>query len=104
MILVGKNTIKMYEQAEKVSKPYLESVIKNGKKAWNVGGQQIREGAKYVEENYGDAINDAWNQVKSAAQYMWQQVVEAWRHILPHIKEAWETSKPYFHQLGKVRS
>lgn len=101
LMTAGKNTVKMYEQAEKISRPYLESAIKNGKSAWNEGGKQLRDGAKYVEDNYGDVINDGWNQVKSMAQFLRDQIVLAWKKILPHLKDAWEASKPFFHQLGK---
>ena len=80
----------------------LSSALKNGKNAWDEGGKQLREGAKYVEDNYGDVINDAWNQIRSAAQYLWERLVETWRQILPHLKDAWEQAKPYFHQLGKL--
>ena len=79
----------------------ISSAIKNGKSAWNEGGKQLRDGAKYVEDNYGDVINDGWNQVKSMAQFLRDQIVLAWKKILPHLKDAWEASKPFFHQLGK---
>ena len=39
------------------------SAVKSGKSAWNEGGQHLRDGAKYVEDNYGDVINSAWKEV-----------------------------------------
>ena len=62
----------------------------------------MREGAKYIEDNYGDVLEEAWNKTKDMFKYVWDQVVAGWKQVLPHLKEAWETSKPYFHQLGKV--
>merc|ERR1719348_2934514 len=91
LLKIGKSTSMMYEEVEKMSKPYLESAIKNGKSAWNEGGKQIRVGAKYLEENYGEFFNQSWSKIR-----------EAWKQLLPHLKEAWEASKPYFHELGKI--
>lgn len=101
LMIVGKNTIKMYEQAEKLSRPYLEGAIKGGQAAWQEGGKQLRDGARWAEDNYGDLASSVWEEVKRVFQSVWEQVVWAWRQILPHLKEAWEASKPYFHQLGK---
>ena len=39
------------------------SAVKSGKSAWHEGGQHLRDGAKYVEDNYGDVINSAWKEV-----------------------------------------
>lgn len=105
----------------KVPQCFCFSAVKSGKSAWHEGGQHLRDGAKYVEDNYGDVINSAWkevsicvtifvtnpmnvtcDQVKCMAHCAWDQVVWAWRQVLPHLKTAWEASKPYFHQLGKV--
>jgi len=102
LLTIGKSTSMMYEEVEKMSKPYLESAIKNGKTAWNEGGKQIRVGAKYLEENYGEFFNQFWSKIKEMAQCVLDQIIQAWKQILPHLKEAWETSKPYFHELGKI--
>ena len=78
------------------------SAISGGKSAWNEGGKQLREGAKYVEENYGDLLHNIANQVQATGRLVWEYLVTAWTSLLPYLKQAWETSKPYFQQLGKV--
>merc|ERR1719378_1295249 len=102
LLKIGKSTSMMYEEVEKMSKPYLESAIKNGKSAWNEGGKQIRVGAKYLEENYGEFFNQSWSKIREMAQNILNKIIEAWKQLLPHLKEAWEASKPYFHELGKI--
>ena len=62
-MIVGKNTIKMYEQAEKLSRPYLEGAVKGGQAAWQEGGKQLREGARWAEDNYGDLASTVWEEV-----------------------------------------
>jgi len=102
LLKIGKSTSMMYEEVEKMSKPYLESAIKNGKSAWNEGGKQLRVGAKYLEENYGEFFNQSWSKIREMAQSVLNKIIEAWKQLLPHLKEAWEASKPYFHELGKI--
>ena len=63
LMIVGKNTIRMYEQAEKLSRPYLEGAVKGGQAAWQEGGKQLREGARWAEENYGDLASNVWEEV-----------------------------------------
>ena len=62
-MIVGKNTIRMYEHAEKLSRPYLEGAVKGGQSAWQEGGKQLREGARWAEDNYGDLASTVWEQV-----------------------------------------
>ena len=64
LMIVGKNTIKMYEQAEKLSRPYLEGAIKGGQAAWQEGGKQLRDGARWAEDNYGDLASSVWEEVR----------------------------------------
>ena len=47
-MIIGSHTIKMYEQAEKVSRPYLEGAVQSGQAAWQEGGKQLRDGAKKI--------------------------------------------------------
>ena len=63
LMIVGKNTIKMYEQAEKLSRPYIEGAVKGGQAAWQEGGKQLREGARWAEDNYGDLASTVWEEV-----------------------------------------
>ena len=63
LMIVGKNTIKMYEQAEKLSRPYIEATVKGGQAAWQEGGKQLREGARWAEDNYGDLASTVWEEV-----------------------------------------
>ena len=74
----------------------------SGKAAWNEGGKQLREGAKYIEANYGDFLQNIANQVNAAVALLREYVLQAWRSILPYLNHAWESSKPHFQQLGKV--
>jgi len=101
LMIIGSHTIKMYEQAEKVSRPYLEGAVQSGQAAWQEGGKQLRDGAKWAEDNYGELASSVWEEVKRMFHCVWEQVVWAWRQVLPLLKEAWQASKPYFHQLGK---
>ena len=64
-MIVGKNTIKMYEQAEKLSRPYLEGAVKGGQAAWQEGGKQLREGARWAEDNYGDLASNVLEEVSA---------------------------------------
>ena len=64
LMIVGKNTIRMYEQAEKLSRPYLEGAVKGGRAAWQEGAKQMREGARWAEDNYGDLVSAAWEEVR----------------------------------------
>ena len=80
------------------------SAISGGKSAWNEGGKQLRDGAKYVEENYGDLLHNIANQVQATGRLVWEYLVTAWTSLLPYLRQAWETSKPYFQQLGKVQT
>ena len=64
LMIVGKNTIKMYEKAEKLSRPYLEGAIKGGQAAWQEGGKQLRDGARWAEDNYGDLASTVWEEVR----------------------------------------
>eukprot|EP00092_Neocalanus_flemingeri_P007693 GFUD01008308.1.p1 GENE.GFUD01008308.1~~GFUD01008308.1.p1 ORF type:complete len:445 (+),score=149.66 GFUD01008308.1:53-1387(+) len=102
LMAVGFKTVKLYEQAEKAAKPYVESSLKSGKAAWKDGGHYMRKGAKYVETNYGDLFVNIWEQAKAAFGFIWSYVLIGWRSILPYLQQAWEASKPYFHQLGKI--
>jgi len=102
LVSVGIQTVKWYQEAEKISKPYITSAISGGKSAWNEGGKQLRDGAKYVEENYGDLLLNIASQVQATARLVWDYLVETWTSLLPYLKQAWETSKPYFQQLGKI--
>jgi len=102
LMAVGHKTVKMYDQAEKVAKPYLESSLKSGKAAWKDGGVYMRKGAKYMETNYGDIFRNILDQTKAALGIIWGYVLQGWQAILPHLMQAWEASKPFFHQLGKV--
>ena len=74
----------------------------SGKAAWNEGGKQLREGAKYIEANYGDFLQNIANQVNAAVALLREYVLQAWRSILQYLNHAWESSKPHFQQLGKV--
>merc|ERR1712179_683257 len=65
LMSVGLKTVKLYEQAEKSTKPYLESSIKSGKAAWKEGGVYMRKGAKYLEANYGEVAAQIWAQFKT---------------------------------------
>jgi len=102
LMAVGLKTVKLYEQAEKAAKPYVESSLKSGKAAWKEGGVYMRKGAKYVEKNYGDLFQNIWDQAKAAFGIIWRYVLIGWQSVLPYLLNAWEASKPYFHQLGKV--
>lgn len=102
LMSVGLKTVKLYEQAEKAAKPYVESTIKSGKSAWKQGGVYMRKGAKYIETNYGDLLNSGWIQTKAFLEMIWRYLLQVWQQILPMILHAWEISKPYFHQLGKI--
>ena len=68
LMIVGKNTIKMYEQAEKLSRPYLEGAVKGGQAAWQEGGKQLREGARWAEDNYGDLASTVWEEVSATSR------------------------------------
>merc|ERR1740137_450215 len=87
LMSMGLKTVKLYEQAEKTAKPFVESSLK---------------GAKYLETNYGDLFAQIWSQVKAACGIIWSYVLIGWQAILPVLLQAWEASKPYFHQLGKI--
>merc|ERR1719187_1323742 len=102
LMSVGLKTVKLYEQAEKTSKPYLESSIKSGKAAWKEGGVYMRKGAKYLEANYGEVAAQIWAQFKTVFGVIWSYVLIGWRAVLPILLQAWEASKPFFHQLGKI--
>merc|ERR1712129_346921 len=102
LMSVGLKTVKLYEQAEKTAKPFVESSLKSGKAAWKEGGVYMRKGAKYLETNYGDLFAQIWSQVKAACGIIWSYVFIGWQAILPVLLQAWEASKPYFHQLGKI--
>jgi len=102
LMSVGLKTVKLYEQAEKTAKPFVESSLKSGKAAWKEGGVYMRKGAKYLETNYGDLFAQIWSQVKAACGIIWSYVLIGWQAILPVLLQAWEASKPYFHQLGKI--
>jgi len=102
LMSVGLKTVKLYEQAEKTTKPYLESSIKSGKAAWKEGGVYMRKGAKYLEANYGEVAAQIWAQFKTVFGVIWSYVLIGWRAVLPILLQAWEASKPFFHQLGKL--
>merc|ERR1719309_64846 len=102
LMSVGLKTVKLYEQAEKTTKPYLESSIKSGKAAWKEGGVYMRKGAKYLEANYGEVAAQIWAQFKTVFGVIWSYVLIGWRAVLPILLQAWEASKPFFHQLGKA--
>ena len=76
----------------------------SGKAAWNEGGRQLRNGAKYVEENHGDLLQNIAKQITGAVSLMREYFLQAWREILPYLNQAWQSSKPYFQQLGKVKT
>jgi len=46
LMFMGQKTVKMYEQAERVARPYVERTISSGQVAWKEGGNYIRKGAK----------------------------------------------------------
>jgi len=102
LMTVGVQTVKWYQEAEKISKPYVSSAMSSGKAAWNEGGKHLRDGAKYVEENYGDLLQNIVNQIHAALSVLRDYLLQAWKSILPFLKQAWDTSKPYFQQLGKI--
>ena len=64
-MIIGSHTIKMYEQAEKVSRPYLEGVVQSGQAAWQEGGKQLRDGAKWAEDKYGELASSVWEEVSA---------------------------------------
>jgi len=102
LMSVGLKTVKLYEQAEKTAKPFVESTLKSGKAAWKEGGVYMRKGAKYLEANYGDLAMQIWAQIKTGFGVIWSYVLIGWQAILPVLLQAWEASKPFFHQLGKI--
>ena len=52
-------------KAEKLSRPYLEGAVKGGQAAWQEGGKQLREGARWAEDNYGDLASTVWEEVSA---------------------------------------
>jgi len=102
LMSVGLQTVKWYQEAEKISKPYVTSAIASGKAAWNEGGRQLRNGAKYVEENHGDLLQKIATQITESVIMLREYFLEAWSSILPYLNQAWQSSKPYFQQLGKI--
>lgn len=102
LMTVGLKTVKLYEQAEKVAKPYVDSSLKSGQAAWKEGGVYMRKGAKYMEDNYGDLLANIWAQMKVAFGIIWSYILTGWYIIQPYLLQAWEASKPFFHQLGKI--
>jgi len=98
---VGHKTVRMYEQAEKLARPYIDSSISGTKAAWKEGGIYMRKGARYVEENHGETLSGIWQSVKFGCNAIWRKLLELWQVILPYLLQAWEASKPFFHQLGK---
>lgn len=101
LLTMGQKTVKMYEQAERVARPYVERTISGGQVAWKEGGSYIRKGAKYIEENHGDRIASVWDSVKAGGAVIWSKLLVIWECVLPYLLQAWEASKPFFHQLGK---
>jgi len=102
LMSVGVQTVKWYQEAEKISKPYVTSAMASGKAAWNEGGRQLRNGAKYVEENHGDLLQNIAKHITGAVSLMREYFLQAWREVLPYLNQAWQSSKPYFQQLGKI--
>merc|ERR1719228_1903397 len=90
LMSVGLKTVKLYEQAEKTAKAFVESTLKSGKAAWKEGGVYMRKGAKYSEANYGDLAMQIWVQIKTGFGVIWSYVLIGWQAILPVILQAWK--------------
>lgn len=98
----GHRTSKYLSKIEKQVSPYIESGLASGKRVWKDGAKEVRKGAKWLSENYGESFQSFLNSARQLALLLWWKVVELWRSLQPHLHSAWTKARPFFESLGKL--
>lgn len=95
----GHRTAKFLNKIEKQVSPYIESGIANGKRVWKDGAKEVRKGAKWLSDNYGDSFQSLLNSARQLGLLLWSKILELWECIQPHLQAVWTQARPYFESL-----
>jgi len=102
LVLWGDEGHKYYLQAEKYSRPYLQSTTKKISNAYEVSRTKAKEGYSWMEKNYGDSARSTMAHLKELLKRLWAKCEEIGKNALPFLNRVWAQLKPWLEELGRL--